>query len=164
MKNLTVRQFVMIAAMAAVLETGKFALNAIQNVELVTLLTIIFTKRFGWKMTLPAVLVFALIENLWWGFGVWSIVYLFIWPFLVWITWIFRKNEDTLSWAVLSGLFGLLFGALCALATLIMAGWQAAVAWWIAGIPYDLVHGIANFIIALLLYRPLMTAMEHIKV
>ena len=27
-------------------------------------------------------------------------------------------------------------------------------AWWIAGIPFDLVHGISNLIIGLVLFRP----------
>ena len=27
--------------------------------------------------------------------------------------------------------------------------------WWIAGIPFDLVHGISNLILALILFQPL---------
>ena len=28
-------------------------------------------------------------------------------------------------------------------------------AWWVAGIPFDLIHGISNFAIMLALYRPI---------
>ena len=44
--------------------------------------------------------------------------------------------------ALLSAAFGLTFGAFCSIVTLIAAGWKAAFSWWIAGIPYDLVHGV----------------------
>ncbi|MDE6281108.1 MAG: hypothetical protein K2M15_04865 [Oscillospiraceae bacterium] len=30
-----------------------------------------------------------------------------------------------------------------------------ALSWWLAGIPWDLLHGAANFAIALVLFRPL---------
>ena len=35
--------------------------------------------------------------------------------------------------------------------------------WWIAGIPYDILHGISNFAACLVLYKPLMYACGHIR-
>ena len=60
--GLAVRRIVYIAVMTAIMEAAKIALNPVPNVELITLLVIVFTKQFGWKMTLPAVLIFAFIE------------------------------------------------------------------------------------------------------
>ncbi|MBP3852427.1 MAG: hypothetical protein J6D36_07775 [Erysipelotrichaceae bacterium] len=34
--------------------------------------------------------------------------------------------------------------------------------WWIAGIPYDIAHGIANFLIMILLYKPVYHVMEKV--
>ena len=52
---------------------------------------------------------------------------------------------------VLGGLAGLvLLGAV--LAALALA---AGFAWWVTGIPFDLMHGGGNFLAALLLWRPL---------
>jgi energy-coupling factor transport system substrate-specific component len=34
--------------------------------------------------------------------------------------------------------------------------------WWIAGIPFDLIHGAANFVIMLLLYKPTRRVMDRI--
>lgn len=31
--------------------------------------------------------------------------------------------------------------------------------WWIAGIPFDIIHGAANFVIMLLLYKPVRKVM-----
>jgi energy-coupling factor transport system substrate-specific component len=161
--GLAVRRIVYIAVMTAIMEAAKIALNPVPNVELITLLVILFTKQFGWKMTLPAVLIFAFIECTYWGFGTWSIVYFYMWPLLVFLTHLNRKAESVLNFAVLSAAFGLTFGAFCSVVTLLAAGLNAAFAWWIAGIPYDLIHGISNFIICLLLFRPLNQALEALK-
>ncbi len=161
--GLAVRRIVYIAVMTAIMEAAKIALNPVPNVELITLLVIVFTKQFGWKMTLPAVLIFAFIECTYWGFGTWSIVYFYMWPLLVLLTHLNRNAESIWNYTVLSAAFGLTFGAFCALFTLAAAGLKAAFAWWIAGIPYDLIHGISNFIICLLLFRPLNSVLEALK-
>ena len=161
--GLAVRRIVYIAVMTAIMEAAKIALNPVPNVELITLLVIVFTKQFGWKMTLPAVLIFAFIECTYWGFGTWSIVYFYMWPLLVLLTHLNRNAESIWNYTVLSAAFGLTFGAFCSVVTLIAAGLKAAFAWWIAGIPYDLVHGISNFIICLLLFKPLNNALEALK-
>ena len=158
-----IRTLAEIAAMTAILEAAKFALNAIPNVELVTLLVIVFTRHFGWKKTLPAVLLFALLECMWWGFGTWSAVYFYMWPLLVLLTHLVRKEESVWVFAMLAGFFGLFFGAFSALATVVLFGFRTAFAWWISGIPYDLIHGAANFLICLLLYKPLMRALTEIR-
>ena len=43
----------------------------------------------------------------------------------------------------------------------IMGGWNGFPAMWIAGIPYDLLHAISNFITVLLLFRPLSKVMDR---
>ncbi|MBQ1355239.1 MAG: hypothetical protein IIY72_02015, partial [Solobacterium sp.] len=61
-----IRRIVLIAFLTAILETAKFALNAIANVELITLLIIIFTRRFGVRMMLAVCMIFTVLECLWW--------------------------------------------------------------------------------------------------
>ena len=39
--------------------------------------------------------------------------------------------------------------------------WETAAAMWIAGIPYDLIHCVSNFVLTLLLYRPLYRVFSH---
>ncbi len=153
---------VLVAAMTAVLEAAKFALNAIPNVELISLLLMVFTTCFGWKDSLKAALLFALIECLWWGVSLWTIPYFYVWGILVLVSSRLDASASVVFRAIVLGLFGLLFGLLCALTTLVSTGVQAAFAWWIAGIPFDLVHGVSNFILCLLLYKPLVKALSAI--
>ncbi|MBR2677226.1 MAG: hypothetical protein IKE28_09995 [Solobacterium sp.] len=158
-----IRRLVRIAVMTAVLEAAKFALNAVPNVELVTLLLIVYTKQFGWKDSLIVSLLFATIESMWWGISIWTVTYFYVWPILVFLTAGIKEEGSVWPYCLLSAVFGLLFGMLCALVTLVTSGWNAAVAWWIAGIPFDLIHGVSNFVICFLLYKPLRTALSHIS-
>ena len=65
-------------------------------------------------------------------------------------------------WALLSAAFGIFFGLLCAPVYAFTGGWAFAVSWWISGIPFDLIHGAGNFVMALALFRPLRDLMERL--
>ena len=58
--------------------------------------------------------------------------------------------------------FGLLFGLLCAPVCLFTAGLHGAIVWWINGIPFDVIHCIGNFGIALVLFCPLRRLLERL--
>ena len=152
-----VRTFCLVAMMAAVLESGKLVLSSIANVEVVTLLLIVFTKSFGARLTLPAAVIFILVETVWWGFGIWVISYFLVWPLLILVTSAIRSQE-TMPYVLLSAGFGLAFGALCAMVTLVIGGPAMAFSWWAAGIPYDIVHCISNGLLAFFLMKPLLKA------
>ncbi|MBQ5521864.1 MAG: hypothetical protein IIT86_03490, partial [Oscillospiraceae bacterium] len=53
------------------------------------------------------------------------------------------------------------FGPLMYLLYLTVTGWQSAVAMWLAGIPYDLIHCASNFLLILFLYKPLYRVFQH---
>lgn len=95
-----------------------------------------------------------MMEILIWGLGFWNLCYTYVWLVLVVLAMLFRKMESPLGWAVLSGAFGLSFGALCALVYWVTGGWAFALSWWVSGIPFDLLHCAGNFAMALVLFRP----------
>ncbi len=153
--------------MVALIEASKLALSSIPNIELTSFWIIMFTLFFGWKV-IAVVIVFILIEGAIYGIQLWWVMYLYAWPLLVLITRIFRKNTSAVFWAFISGIFGLCFGALCSIPYFfigmstggVTAGFRSAFTWWVAGIPWDFVHCAGNFIIMLILYRPISTAMK----
>ena len=159
-----------IGIMVAVIEVSKFALSSMPNIELTSFWIIMFTLFFGWKIV-AVVPAFILIEGAFYGVHLWWIMYLYAWPLLVMIVWIFRKNNSALFWAIVSGTFGLCFGALCSIPYFfigassgsVAAGIRTAVTWWIAGIPWDLIHCAGNFTIMLVLYHPICRAMKCVK-
>ncbi|MEG1181634.1 MAG: hypothetical protein RSD39_06360, partial [Oscillospiraceae bacterium] len=66
-----------------------------------------------------------------------------------------------LGWAFISGIFGLLFGALCSIPYFFILGINGAIAYFISGLLFDLAHCAGNFAVALLLYKPLHSVIER---
>ncbi len=161
--RLATRDIAIIALFVAVIEVFKLAMTPLPNIELTSFLLIIFSLYFGKKIYF-AIPVFILIEGAIYGFGLWWIMYLYAWPILVFVTRIFKHNTSTVFWATVSGVFGLLFGLMCAIPYLFMGGISTAVSWWIAGIPWDLVHGISSFFIMLLLFKPVTNVIKKLKI
>ena len=151
-----------IAVMSALLEAVKVALNAIPNVELVSFLLIVFTLYFGIRKTLIASWIFTAIEIMTWGLRLWVVFYIYTWPVLIICVYLFRKHDNALLFAVISGVFGLCFGALSSIVYILMGDPAMAFSWWLSGLSFDAVHGASNFCIALVLYRPAMSALKRV--
>ena len=156
--RLKIKDITLMALMVAIIEVSKVALAQIPNVELTSFWIVMFTLYFG-KRIFYVIPVFILIEGAMYGFGLWWIMYLYAWPLLAFITLLLRKMKGVWEWSMVSGLFGLSFGLLCAIPYIFTSGIYGAFAYWVAGIPFDLIHGIANFVIMLVLYKPLNTVM-----
>lgn len=133
---------------------AKYVMSWMPNIEPVSLMVMIYATVFGRKCVFP-IYVYVLLEILFYGIGLWNINYLYIWAVLAILAWLLRKTEQPLAWAMLSGIFGLCFGALCAPVDVFIGGFGYAAAKWVSGIPFDLAHCAGNFVIALLLFAPL---------
>ena len=160
--KITAKDITMIALMVAVIEVSKVAMAQIPNVELTSFWIIMFGLYFG-RRIFYVIPVFIIIEGVMFGFGLWWIMYMYAWPILGLVTLIMRKGSNTVwDWSIVSGIFGLLFGFLCAIPYIFISGVKGAFAWWIVGIPWDLIHGIANFAIMFVLYGPMKRVMTKI--
>lgn len=142
-----------LALLSALLFGAKIAMAPLPNIEPVSLLVIVYASVLGLKALIP-VYVYVLLEIITWGLGYWSFCYLYVWAVLALAACFLRRMESPLGWAILSGAFGLCFGALCALSYWAVGGWGFALSWWISGIPFDILHCLGNFVMALVLFRP----------
>ncbi len=140
--------------LAAILLIGQVGMAFLPNIEPVSTLIILYTLTHK-KYIFYIIYVFVLLEGILYGFGIWWMSYLYIWSILALIVLALQKLDNAVLWAVVSGAFGLLFGALCAIPYLISGGIGAAFAYWSAGIPYDILHCGGNFALTLILYKPL---------
>ena len=152
--RLTVREMCLLAVFGALMFGTQVAMASLPNIHLVAMFIILAAILFSWK-AMYSVAIFVMLEGLVYGFGIWWMSYLYIWPILVVVAVPFRANDSALFWAVIAGLHGLCFGALCAIPYLFIGGWEAAVSYWIAGIPFDLMQCAGNFVLTLLLLMPL---------
>lgn len=142
-----------------------FALQVVMgplpNIEPVSLLIMLFAVTFGWKGLYP-VYIFVVMEILFYGFSVWNVYYLYVWTILTVAAILMRKQQSPLVWALLSGVFGLVFGALCGIVDIFIGGFGYAAAKWVSGIPFDLLHCGGNFVIALVMFDPLRKLLDNL--
>lgn len=151
--KLQIRDLTLLAVSAAVLFISQVAFAFLPNIEPVSLLVILFTLFFR-KKVFYIIYLFTLLEGVFYGFGLWWFNYLYVWTILALIVLIL-KEQPPVIYAFISGGFGLAFGFLCSLPYFITGGLFGGLAYWSAGIPFDIVHGISNFIVALALFAPL---------
>ena len=159
MKKLTLREVVLFGILGALTFGLKFVMAPLPNIEPVSLLVMLFGAVFGWKALYPVYLYVAM-EILFYGFSLWNVYYLYIWAILLVMAILMRKTEKPLPWALVSAVFGLMFGALCAVADVFIGGFGYAIAKWVSGIPFDLLHCGGNFVMALVLFCPLRRVLE----
>ena len=161
-KKITTKELVELAIMAAIMFVGKEAMNALPNIHPVMLLIILSCLEYGWLAMLPTC-IFSLLEVIVYGMGFWGFTYLYMWPLAVVIVMLFRKHESNLFWAILAGLYGLIFGALTMIPYIFTLGFKTCVSYWISGIPYDLIHCASNFVIVFALLPVLRKLLKRIK-
>ena len=160
-KKLTIREITLFAVLGAMTFALQVAMAPLPNIEPVSLLVMAFAVVFGWKCLYP-VYVFVVMEILFYGISTWNIYYLYVWTVLALAAIVMRKATHPLAWALLSGVYGLFFGALCGIVDVFIGGFAYAATKWVSGIPFDLLHCGGNFGIALILFNPLRNLLEKL--
>ena len=148
-KKLPLVELVLFGILGALTFGLKFVMSWLPNIEPVSLFVMLFAVTFGKKSLYP-IYVYVAMEILVYGINDWNICYLYIWTLLALVAWLLRDMKNPLGWALVSAVFGLLFGALCTPVQFAIGGPGYAVSWWISGIPFDVLHCGGNFAMGLL--------------
>ena len=140
---------------------AKYVMSFLPNIEPVSLMVMLFAVVFGKKWVYPVYLYVAM-EILFYGINLWNLNYLYIWAVLAVAACLLRDMKHPLGWALLAGVFGLLFGALCGIVDVFIGGTTYALSKLISGIPFDIAHCAGNFIIVLVIFQPLRELLEKL--
>lgn len=159
MERSTARSLAWMGVLTALLFAGQVVMSFLPNLEIVSLLIILYTIFFG-KKVFWMIYGFVLLEGFLYGFGMWWFQYLYLWSILAVVALFFRSNTSPLFWSILSGFFGLSFGALCTLPYLIAGGPAATFSYWVSGLGFDLIHCIGNVVLCLVLFKPLYALLQ----
>ena len=146
-------ELILMGMLTGILFMGQVILAFLPNVEIVTFLILLYALVFGRKVFIM-IYTFVLLEGIFYGFGLWWINYLYIWSILAVVVLLLKRQRSTVFWSLVTGFFGLCFGALCALPYFFIGGPAAVFSYWITGIPYDIPHCIGNAVLCLLLFKP----------
>lgn len=135
--------------LGAIMFCSKIIMEALPNIHLLGMLTMLYTVVFRKKALIP-IYVYVLINGIYAGFSLWWVPYLYIWTILWGITMLLPKNmPKKVAWfvyPVVCFLHGILFGTLYAPAQALMYGlsFKQMTAWIIAGFPFDVLHGLGD--------------------
>lgn len=165
-RPLAIRDLVLMGLFSAILFGVQLAFAFLPNVELVSLLIILYTRHLKYR-ALPVIYVFVVLEGLVFGFGIWWFIYLYIWAVLFAMTMMMQKNQSLLGWRYFPEGSGFASVRWVRFLISFLSGPQAAFAWFVAGIPFDIAHGIGNFLACLVLFKPLdylLARLEHQRI
>ena len=165
--KLTVRETVVFGMLGAVMYMSKMLMEIAPNIHLLGVFTMAFTLVYRKKALYP-IYTFVLITGVMNGFAGWWLPYLYLWAALWGVTMLLPKRMPEgvacAVYMIVNALHGFLYGTLYAPAQALMFGlnFEGMVAWIIAGLPFDMIHGVSNFFCALLVL-PIVRTLKMIE-
>ncbi len=154
---------VRVAFMSALLTALKFALSFVPNVEVVTLLVLVYGACFGVAYALPATLIFCAVEVAIYGVGSWVPLYFVYWPMLAVVGSLLLRGRRVWLAIIIASIGSILFGVLSACCDTLFCIANLApvdiskywVAYYIRGLTFDAIHLATNIMLILFAYKPL---------
>ena len=147
---------VIFAMLGTLMFCSKIAMEALPNVHLLGMLTMVYTIVYRYRALIP-VYIYVILNGAFAGFNLWWVPYLYIWTILWGITMLLPrqmpKRVAAVVYPLICGIHGFAFGALYAPAQALMFGLdvKGMLSWIVAGLPFDLIHGAGNFVVGLLI-------------
>ena len=151
-----VKEMVIFAMLGTIMHASKMLMEIFPNIHLLGTFIIAITIVYRKKALYP-IYTFILITGLFAGFAIWWIPYLYIWTVLWGITILLPMNMPKKSrpfvYMTVCALHGFLYGTLYAPVQALLFGFdfKQTIAWIIAGLPFDLIHGVSNFFCGMLI-------------
>ncbi len=154
--KLSVKEIVIFSMLGAVMYVSKVLMEALPNVHLLGVLTIAYTIVYRKKALWP-IYVYVLLNGLFAGFNAWWIPYLYLWAVLWGVTMLLPQNMPKavapIVYMCVCAAHGFLFGVLYSPVQALAFGlnFEQTLAWIAAGLPFDITHGISNFLCGVLI-------------
>ena len=154
--KLRVKDIAVFGMLGALMYASKVIMELLPNIHLIGTFIIAMTVVYRSKALYP-LYIFVLLTGLLNGFATWWIPYLYIWTVLWGITMLIPKKipekAKPIVYSAVCSLHGFLYGVLYAPAQALLFGldFEATLTWIATGIPFDITHGISNFICGLLI-------------
>ncbi len=154
--KLTVREVAVFGMLGALMYASKVVTEAIPNVHLLGMFTVAYTLVYRKKALYP-IYTFVLLTGIFAGFASWWLPYLYIWTALWGAVMVLPRDLPVkvkpFVYMVVCACHGFLYGTLYAPAQALLFGldFKGMVAWIVAGLPWDAIHGVSNFFMGALI-------------
>ena len=154
--KLKIREIAVFGMLGALMYASKMLMEIFPNIHLLGVFTIAFTVVYRKKALYP-LYTYVLLNGLFSGFATWWIPYLYVWTVLWGVTMFLPrkmpKKIQPIVYMVVNACHGFSFGILYAPAQALLYGFsfKTTLAWIASGFPFDITHGISNFICGILI-------------
>lgn len=161
--KINLKELATFSMLSAIMLISKLLLEAIPNFHLLAVFTIAVTVVYRVK-ALYVVYGYVMLQGLVAGFNPWWIPNLYLWTVLWAVTIILPKKMSkpvgAVVYTVVCGLHGLFYGTLYSPAQALLFGldFKGMISWIVAGFPFDVIHGIHNLILSILIV-PIITVL-----
>ena len=151
--------------LGALMYASKVLMSMLPNVHLLGVFVVAMTVVYRKKALYP-IYTYVLLNGLMAGFALWWLPYLYLWAILwAWVMLLPRRipaKVQPLVYMVVCAAHGYLFGTLYAPAQALLFGldFHGMIAWILAGLPWDFVHGTSNFFCGILIC-PLIAVLKN---
>ncbi|MDE6844635.1 MAG: hypothetical protein K2J99_02555 [Lachnospiraceae bacterium] len=163
--KLTIREIAVFGMLGGIMYASKLIMELIPNVHLLGVLTIAYTVVYRKKALYP-IYTYVILNGIFSGFAAWWVPYLYLWALLWGVVMLLPKNMpkkvQPVVYMTICAVHGFLFGTLYAPAQAILYGlnFKGMIAWIIAGLPWDAIHGVSNFFCGILI-MPIITVLRY---
>ena len=165
--KLSVKELAVFGMLGTLMCISKYVMEFLPNMHLLAVFTVAFTVVFRKKALYP-IYIFVFIIGLFSGFSVWWLPYLYIWAVLWGAVMLIPKNINPkiapFVYIAVCSLHGFLYGTIYVPAQALLFGldFKGTVAWIVAGLPFDMVHGFSNLILGVLIV-PIIKVLKKLK-
>ena len=165
--KLSVKELAVFGMLGTLMCISKYVMEILPNMHLLAVFTVAFTVVFRKKALYP-IYIFVFLVGFFSGFSVWWLPYLYIWAVLWGAVMLIPKNINPkiapFVYIAVCSLHGFLYGTIYAPAQALLFGldFKGTVAWIIAGLPFDAVHGFSNLILGVLIV-PIIKVLNKLK-
>lgn len=159
--KLTIREIAVFGMLGGIMYASKLIMELIPNVHLLGVLTIAYTVVYRKKALYP-IYTYVILNGILCGFAAWWVPYLYLWTLLWGAVMLLPKKVRPLIYMTVCAAHGFLFGTLYAPAQAILFGlnFKGMIAWIVAGLPWDAIHGVSNFFCGLLIV-PIVKVLQY---
>ena len=154
-----IRYMCIFSMLGAMMFASKILLEAIPNVHMLGMFTMLFTVVYRWKALIP-IYIYAAIICVYAGFSPWCLIHLYVWTVLWAVTMLIPRSLPKLPRMILypavCALHGLAYGFLCGFSQVPVYFGSLTIekllAYTASGFYFDLIHAFGNFAFGLLIF------------
>ena len=160
-----VKEIAIFGMLGALMYASKMMMELLPNIHLIGVFIVAITVVYRKKALYP-IYIFVFITGLFSGFATWWLAYLYIWTILWGMVMLIPKSLPKkitpIVYMSVCALHGIIYGVLYAPVQSLIFGldFDASIAWIVAGLPWDAIHAVSNFICGLLIV-PIITVLRR---